>query len=232
MKQTKLAKYDIEAVTLFKTGTYTLRDLASLYDTTHNAIKYRLLKYVDASDCLRIQKKANRYKRKTVIFPKQSRHWNWKGGVVKNNEYLYVLMPEHPHAQKSGHVSKVKTIVENVLGKVIPRKVIVHHIDRNRRNNEHHNLVACEDVVYHRLLHQREKALKATGNPESKKCSFCGEWITPNQHDVFKTKRTRSQGVYERWAHKTCVQKHDNERRGRKNAARRNKRRRLKLESN
>jgi hypothetical protein len=45
------------------------------------------------------------------------------------------------------------------LGRALPPGVEVHHLDLCRWNNEPSNLVVCPDAAYHRLLHERTKAL-------------------------------------------------------------------------
>lgn len=70
-------------------------------------------------------------------------------------------------------------IVERVLGHPIPEGVEIHHADLDPGNNTPNNLVVCPDAAYHDLLHQRTNALLACGNPEWRKCRFCGEHDDP-----------------------------------------------------
>lgn len=85
----------------------------------------------------------------------------------------------NPAGGEGDSVPEHRLIVERVLGKPLPPKAEVHHVDENKRNNANTNLVACEDAAYHRLLHKRRDALIATGNPRSRRCYFCKKWDLP-----------------------------------------------------
>lgn len=43
------------------------------------------------------------------------------------------------------------------MGKILPAKAVVHHLNGNRADNRACNLVVCPDESYHRLLHKRQK---------------------------------------------------------------------------
>lgn len=66
-----------------------------------------------------------------------------------------------------------RLIVERILGRQLPPKAVVHHVDENRLNNDPHNFVVCPDTKYHSLLHTRMNALRASGNANWRKCYFC-----------------------------------------------------------
>jgi hypothetical protein len=80
----------------------------------------------------------------------------------------------HPH-HPGGRMYLHRWIVEQVLGKYLDKRHEVHHIDHDKHNNRNDNYVVCEDRSYHKMLHVREIALKASGNPNYRKCKFCGE---------------------------------------------------------
>jgi len=61
-------------------------------------------------------------------------------------------------------------IVEKVLGKSLPSKAHVHHIDGNKLNNENRNLVVCPDNAYHMLIEARTRAYNACGHADWRKC--------------------------------------------------------------
>ena len=71
------------------------------------------------------------------------------------------------------------TIAEAALGKPMPPKACVHHVDYNKLNNAHSNLVVCPNLAYHRLLHIRTNAINACGNASWRKCKFCGKYDAP-----------------------------------------------------
>lgn len=104
---------------------------------------------------------------------------HWKGGRRKHaSGYIQVQRPEHPRAS-SGYVFEHILIAEAVIGKTLPIQAVVHHVDGNGKNNDHRNLVVCEDQAYHLLLHQRTRAYRATGNPDARKCEYCKRYDIP-----------------------------------------------------
>jgi hypothetical protein len=70
-------------------------------------------------------------------------------------------------------------IVEETIGRKLPKGAEVHHIDGNGFNNARSNLVICPSRAYHMLLHMRQKALEACGNANWLKCRFCKEYDNP-----------------------------------------------------
>mgnify|MGYP001602090090 CR=1 FL=1 len=62
---------------------------------------------------------------------------------------------------------------EAVLGHSLPSKAVIHHPDHDSWN-PHARLVICQNQGYHLLLHQRERVVRAGGNPNTDKiCSRC-----------------------------------------------------------
>lgn len=81
---------------------------------------------------------------------------------------------------RRGHGGKRKfehvRVAEHALGKTLPAKAVVHHVNGNGLDNRPSNLVICPNQEYHRLLHTREDALDACGNPDWRKCWICGSY--------------------------------------------------------
>lgn len=71
-------------------------------------------------------------------------------------------------------------IVEKILGYKLPVGSCIHHIDGNNRNNDNTNLVVCQDLSYHNLLHRRYTAYKECGNAHWRKCAYCKKYDDPN----------------------------------------------------
>lgn len=91
-----------------------------------------------------------------------------------------------PEVATAGYISKVvdgkrrnlhQAVAEAALGHPLPVNAEVHHIDENKFNNSPENLVICPNHAYHALLHVRQRAMDACGNPNWIKCRFC------KQHD-------------------------------------------------
>lgn len=88
---------------------------------------------------------------------------HWKGGRnLDKDGYIRVLMPDHPRAARTRYVLEHILVVEKVLGKYLRQNAVVHHRNEIRADNRNCNLIACENVTYHRLIHTRMK-LRAAG---------------------------------------------------------------------
>lgn len=93
-------------------------------------------------------------------------------------------------------------IAERVMGKPLPKDVLVHHANEDRSDNKNSNLVVCPDTAYHSLIHKRLEAKKACGDPNWRKCRLCQRYDD-----------TKNMAVHaDRYRHKACIAKADSER--------------------
>lgn len=93
--------------------------------------------------------------------------------IVKG--YVHVYMPSHSRADSKGYVAEHIAVAQQALGKLLPASAVVHHVNRNRRDNRPANLVICQDASYHGLLHRRMRVKARGGNPNTDAiCSRCG----------------------------------------------------------
>lgn len=88
-----------------------------------------------------------------------------------------------------------RLLAEKVLGRSLPHRVKIHHVNEIPWDNRPENLVICPNQSYHMLLHYRADALKATGNPNSKKCYICQEYDNEKNLNV-AWKTTHKVGQY------------------------------------
>lgn len=123
--------------------------------------------------------------------------------------YVLVHSPGHPRGH-NGYVYEHILVAEKALGRMLSARAQVHHVDHDRKNNAGGNLVICEDRSYHALLHRRERALFASGDPSAISCLFCGRY--DRQAEMWFN-RTRTKA-----AHRTCNAAHQRERKARARA--------------
>ncbi len=108
----------------------------------------------------------------------------WNGGKRKRSDgYMYIWKPDHPRAAKN-YVMEHILVAEKALGKLLPDKVEIHHINEIRYENFNKNLVLCENLAYHKFLHVRLRALKACGHALWKKCIHCKVWDDPKNMSI------------------------------------------------
>jgi len=118
---------------------------------------------------------------------------------MKNNHRHYYYKIKNGKYINSEH----RIIAERALGRELPPGVQVHH--HNGYDRDTTVLVICENNQYHKLLHARENALKACGNPLWRKCSYCGEYDSPE--NLYMSKRNTNHVN-----HRKCKAKHESNR--------------------
>lgn len=100
-------------------------------------------------------------------------------------------------AHSNGTVLEHLVIAEEALGRPLPRRAQVHHVDGNPRNNDRRNLVICEDGAYHMLLHVRQRVIAAGGNPSTQRvCGRCREAKDLSEFASFKAHKAQGKGSY------------------------------------
>jgi hypothetical protein len=73
---------------------------------------------------------------------------------------------------------------EKALGKPLPAGAEVHHVDGDKSNPDA-RLVICQDAAYHKLLHARERIVRAGGNPDTDRiCSMCHGVKNTSEYNV------------------------------------------------
>ena len=92
-------------------------------------------------------------------------------------------------------------ICEEVLGKKLPPRAKIHHVDGDGHNNKHDNLVICEDQAYHKLLHRRKEALEACGYATWLKCTYCKQYGPPESMLVYQNSDREASRSHHRRCH-------------------------------
>ena len=109
--------------------------------------------------------------------------------------------PRKYNILSNGHTREHRSLVIQ-LGIFITIKNPIHHRDGNGHNNAHNNLIICESDAYHNLIEAREKAYRATGDPNKRRCAICKEWdLIENMRHRTRRRKSAGQGFYE---HRKC----------------------------
>jgi len=95
-------------------------------------------------------------------------------------------------------------ICEQALGKPLPKGAQVHHVNGDETDNRNCNLVVCENQLYHRLLHWRQRAHDFGLDLRARPCKFCKQWDILDNPD-FREGWARGQYT---WWHKSCSRKY------------------------
>ena len=80
------------------------------------------------------------------------------GGHSKKRKdgYIRVYLPSHPHCSKDGYVMEHRLVMEDHIGRYLEEDEVVHHINRNRKDNRLENLLVMTREE-HAQLHMKER---------------------------------------------------------------------------
>lgn len=101
--------------------------------------------------------------------------------------YYLVYNPSHPESNNLGFVAEHRVVAEEILGRPLKDGEVVHHIDRNRRNNDPSNIIVFESRAAHSRFHQGGKLIE-TDEPNvytsdyvypEIPCGYCGNDVSP-----------------------------------------------------
>lgn len=108
------------------------------------------------------------------------------GRSTDSDGYSLVAQASHPRARQNGYVAEHILIAEAALGHALPPQAVVHHSESKQNNRA---LVICENLAYHNLLHQRQRALDACGNANWRKCHICKTYDDPARMSIHTSGR-------------------------------------------
>lgn len=94
----------------------------------------------------------------------------WKGG-----RSLYKSLGSSV-VRELGISREHELVVYRAMGRPLPKGAEIHHVNEDKWDNRPENLVVCQDHAYHKLLHLRRDALRASGNPNYRRCWICKTW--------------------------------------------------------
>lgn len=100
--------------------------------------------------------------------------------------YKQIYMPDYYCATKMGFVAEHRYVAEQKLGRHLKKGEVVHHIDRNRLNNDPDNLLVFrsrqDHSRYHNggtLIEMEDGTYISTNEKPQIVCAYCGKLFTP-----------------------------------------------------
>lgn len=96
--------------------------------------------------------------------------------------YCLILSEKHPYKNKVGYVPEHRLVMEKKIGRYInPKKEHVHHIDKDKKNNNIKNLILLTPIDHIRI-HQ---GWKKVSNKWFKKCRKCNQFLEVNKNNFY-----------------------------------------------
>ena len=103
------------------------------------------------------------------------------GRYTNHRGYVMVLNPNRFTGGRK-YIQEHTLIVEQAIGHELPPQAEVHHFNEIKDDNHNHNLVACEDHLYHELLHHRTAILQLGGDPDLHNwCTSCHNLLSVSE---------------------------------------------------
>jgi hypothetical protein len=154
---------DVAISALFENTELTLEEIAAETDTSYKIVWQTVARLYTPETRLRRKQRSYRNSKLGEKNPMQGRtgdqHHNYIGEVSDGKGYVMVLKPEwYTGRQGSKYVFKHTLIMCEALGLTeLPRGWVVHHIDKDKLNNDLVNLALMTSSA-HARLHQLERA--------------------------------------------------------------------------
>ena len=81
----------------------------------------------------------------------------WNNGINYHSGYILVRMINHPYANSLGYVRQHRISIEKIIGRYLNPKEKVHHINRNKTDNNINNLMVFKNHSTHVLFENENK---------------------------------------------------------------------------
>lgn len=82
----------------------------------------------------------------------------WIGGIIKQSGYIYIRKPKHPFNQH-GYVKRARLIMEQIIGRYLTPKEIMHHINGIKTDDRPENLRLINNRSEHSKIHSKLRTL-------------------------------------------------------------------------
>lgn len=87
---------------------------------------------------------------------------NYKNGKIIVDGYIYIMNKKHPNKTKDDYVCEHILIMEDKIKRYLNNNEIIHHIDKNKMNNNIENLQLMT-ISEHHKLHYKERIIDKRG---------------------------------------------------------------------
>lgn len=95
--------------------------------------------------------------------------------MISSHGYVKIYLGRnHPGADSKGYVYEHRYIMEQVIGRELEHKEIVHHRDKDKKNNIPENLMIVISNGGHCFYHRKNNALRKPGEPNLLLNCLCG----------------------------------------------------------
>lgn len=95
----------------------------------------------------------------------------WKDGRRKTKDnYIEIYSPHHPNKNKNNCVMEHRLVMEKYLGRFLTKKEVVHHINKNKQDNNIENLELFSSVGKHTQTHHIVRDSKGKFKKKSEGC--------------------------------------------------------------
>lgn len=110
----------------------------------------------------------------------------WKGGrTIASNGYVLIKDANNPNADVRGYVYEHRLVAQQLLGRPLTRKEIVHHKDGNKQNNSPDNIEVVVGNQEHLFRHRKlsNKRIPGEDNPVILCACGCGSNLAKYDQD-------------------------------------------------
>ena len=121
-------------------------------------------------------------------------------------KYKVIASPNHPKASNTGYIYEHVYVAEQILGRQLTDNEVVHHIDKNTKNNNPDNLMIFATNADHNAYHKGANAWSNDGliwyasrKVTYKKCAFCNKYFPIKRRGLLTSAEMKMCGYFLKW---------------------------------